>query len=111
MADTAAQKDQKDPLGLEFFYDVTLRVTVEFARTQLSIRQLLLLQKGNVVELNKLAGEPLDIRLNGRLVARGEAVIVNDRFGVRVTEVVSPEEFADAIGGATAEQQSKAKGK
>jgi flagellar motor switch protein FliN/FliY len=56
------------------------------------------LKAGGVLELNKMAGEPLDIRLNGRLIARGEAVIVNDRFGVRVTEIVSPEDVIDSLG-------------
>ena len=85
--------------ALEFFHDVTMKVTVEFARTQMTIRDLLNLKVSGIVELDKMAGEPLDIRLNGRLVARGEAVIVNDRFGVRVTEIVSPEDLVDSMGG------------
>lgn len=72
-----------------------MKITVEFARTDMSIRDLLRLKAGGILELDKMAGEPLDIRLNGRLIARGEAVIVNDRFGVRVTEIVSPEDLAD----------------
>lgn len=83
--------------GLEFFHDVTMKVTVEFARAQMSIRDLLRLKVGGLIELEKMAGEPLDIRLNGRLVARGEAVIVNDRFGVRVTEIVSSDDITEAI--------------
>ena len=82
--------------SLDFMNDVKLEVTVEFARTDVSIREMLQLSKGSVLELQKLAGEPLDIRINGRLVARGEAVIVNDKFGVRVTEVCSPEEYPEA---------------
>lgn len=84
--------------GLEFFQDVSMKITVEFARTEMSIRDLLRLKAGGILELDKMAGEPLDIRLNGRLIARGEAVIVNDRFGVRVTEIVSPEELVDSTG-------------
>jgi flagellar motor switch protein FliN/FliY len=84
--------------GLEFFHDVSMKITVEFARTEMSIRDLLRLKAGGILELNKMAGEPLDIRLNGRLIARGEAVIVNDRFGVRVTEIVSPEDVVDSLG-------------
>ena len=79
--------------GLEFFHDVTMKVTVEFARTTITVGKFLDLKKGSVVELDKLAGEPLDIRTNGKLVARGEAVIVNDRFGIRVTEVISPDDL------------------
>lgn len=81
------------PTVLDFLHDVKMKVTVEFGRSNMSIKQLLNLDKGNVLELNKISGEPLDVRLNGKLVARGEAVIVNDRFGIRVTEIVSPEDF------------------
>jgi len=90
-------KSETGTCGLEFFQDVTMKVTVEFARAQMTIRDLLRLKKGGILELDKMAGEPLDIRLNGRLVARGEAVIVNDRFGVRVTEIVSSEDLVDPL--------------
>ena len=69
-----------------------LDVTVELGRARVSIQELLALGPGSVVELDKLAGEPLDILVNGRLVARGEAVVVNDKFGVRITDIVSPAE-------------------
>lgn len=75
-----------------------MRVTVEFGRSKTTVRDLLKFAKGSVIELEKMSGEPLDVRLNGKLVARGEAVIVNDRFGVRVTEIVSPEDFNDPLG-------------
>ena len=78
---------------LDFIHDVKLRVSVEFGRANMNIRNILNLATGSVVELNKVSGEPLDVRLNGKLVARGEAVIVNDCFGIRVTEIVSPEDF------------------
>jgi flagellar motor switch protein FliN/FliY len=97
-ADAKAAKGQS-PTPIEFFQDVTMRVTVEFARAQMTIAALLRLKKGSIMELDKMAGEPLDIRLNGRLVARGEAVIVNDRFGVRVTEIVSSEDMTESVGG------------
>lgn len=74
-----------------------MRVCVEFGRSQSTIRKLLNYQKGSVIELEKMSGEPLDIRLNGKLVARGEAVIVNDRFGVRVTEIISPEDMSQNL--------------
>ena len=79
--------------GLGFLNDVGMRVAVEFGRATTTIRKMLAYQKGSVIELEKMSGEPLDVRLNGKLVARGEAVIVNDRFGVRVTEIISPEDM------------------
>ncbi|HUJ24565.1 MAG TPA: flagellar motor switch protein FliN [Myxococcales bacterium] len=77
------------PRKLEHLLDVPLEVSVELGRSRLSIQALLALGPGSVVELDKLAGEPLDILVNGRLVARGEAVVVNDKFGVRITDIVS----------------------
>ncbi len=74
---------------LDFIRDVKLAVTVDFGRSGLSVERLLKLDNGSVIELDKLSGEPLDVSVNGKLVARGEAVIVNDRFGIRVTEIVS----------------------
>ena len=92
-ADATAKPTGEGPKGLDFFHDVTMKVTVEFARTTVSVRKFMELKKGSVLELDKLAGEPLDIRINGKLVARGEAVIVNDRFGIRVPEIISPEDM------------------
>ena len=80
------------PRSVEFLLDVPLQVTVELGRTKMRIADLLRLAKGSVVELDKLAGEPLDLRVNGQLVARGEAVIVNDKFGVRLSDVIAPSE-------------------
>ena len=94
-SDKNAIAASEDPGTLAFFQDVNMRVTVEFARAQLPIKRVLALAKGSVVELDKMAGEALDIRANGKLVARGEAVIVNDRFGIRVTEIISPDGFEE----------------
>lgn len=80
------------PRSVEFLLDVPLLVTVELGRSKMRIADLLKLSKGSVVELDKIAGEPLDLRVNGQLVARGEAVIVNDKFGVRLTDVLSASE-------------------
>jgi len=80
------------PRSVEFLLDVPLRITVELGRTSMPIAELLKLAKGSVVELEKVAGEPLDVRVNGHLIARGEAVIVNDKFGVRLSDVISPSE-------------------
>jgi flagellar motor switch protein FliN len=77
---------------LDLLLDVPLDVSVELGRTRLSIQDLLGLGPGSVIELDKVAGEPLDILVNDRLVARGEAVVVNDKFGVRITDIVSQSE-------------------
>lgn len=82
---------------LEFLLDVALQVTVEVGRARMSIQDLLQLGQGSVIELEKLAGEPLDIFLNGKQVARGEAVIVNEKFGVRLTDIISPEDRVETL--------------
>jgi len=75
--------------NLDMLYDILLRVTVELGRTQMSLRQVLELQNGSVVELDRLAGDLVDIYVNERLFARGEVVVVDDKFGVRISELVS----------------------
>jgi flagellar motor switch protein FliN/FliY len=75
---------------LDFILDIPLDVSAELGRTKLLINELLQLGQGSVVELNKLAGEPLEIYVNGKLVARGEAVVINEKFGVRLTDIISP---------------------
>ncbi len=77
---------------IEFLYDVELELAVVLGKTRMLISELLQLDAGSVVELNKLAGESLDIVVNQKVIARGEAVVVNEKFGVRLTEVVSPME-------------------
>ena len=88
----AAAKDNPPTRRLELLLDVPLELSVELGRTRMSIQELLSLGPGSVVELDKVAGEPLDILVNDRLVARGEAVVVNDKFGIRITDIVSPTE-------------------
>jgi len=83
---------------LDFLMEVTLNLTVEVGRARMTIQDILQLGQGSVVELTKLAGEPLDIYVNNRQVARGEAVIVNEKFGVRLTDIISPEDRVGAIG-------------
>lgn len=85
------------PRTLDFILDVTLQVTVEVGRARMTIQDLLQLGQGSVVELEKLAGEPLDIYINGKQVARGEAVIVNEKFGVRLTDIISPEDRVETL--------------
>ncbi len=75
---------------LDFILDIPLQVSVELGRTTMIINDLLQLGQGSVVELSKLAGEPLEIFVNGKLLARGEAVVVNEKFGVRITDIISP---------------------
>ena len=75
---------------IEFLYDVELELSVVLGNSQMLIRDLLQLKTGSVVELRKLAGESLDVVINDKVIARGEAVVVNEKFGIRLTEVVSP---------------------
>ncbi|GAB6060762.1 flagellar motor switch protein FliN [Desulfonatronum parangueonense] len=81
---------EKTKRDLDFILDIPLDVSAELGRTKLLINELLQLGQGSVVELNKLAGEPLEIFVNGKLVARGEAVVINEKFGVRLTDIISP---------------------
>jgi flagellar motor switch protein FliN/FliY len=83
--------------NLELILDVPLGVSVELGRVRMPVRELLSLSAGSVIELAKLAGEPLDVLINGRAVARGEAVMVNDKFGVRLTEIVSQSERVERL--------------
>lgn len=82
--DAAARRD------IDFLLDVPLAVSVELGRTRMLIRDLLLLGQGSVVELDKLVGEPMEILVNDKPVARGEVVVVNEKFGVRLTDILSP---------------------
>jgi flagellar motor switch protein FliN/FliY len=77
------------PANIDLLMDVSMRVTVELGRTRMQLSQILELQHGSVVELDRLAGDPVDVFVNDCLVARGEVVIVDDKFGVRITEMVS----------------------
>lgn len=77
---------------LDFIMDIPVSVTAEIGRTKMPIRTLLQLNQGSIVALDRLAGEPLDVLVNGTLVAHGEVVVVNDKFGVRLTDIVSKAE-------------------
>jgi flagellar motor switch protein FliN/FliY len=87
----------QDRKNLDFILDIPLQVTVELGRTKLLVKDVLQLNQGAVVELTKLAGDPLDIFVNSKLVARGEAVVVNEKFGVRLVDIVSPNERVEKI--------------
>ncbi len=95
MSDVTEQDPDKK--NLEFILDIPLQVTVELGRTKLLVKDVLQLNQGAVIELSKLAGEPLDIFVNSKLVARGEAVVVNEKFGVRLVDIVSPNERVEKI--------------
>lgn len=84
--------------GLDLLLDIPLEVSVEVGRSRILVRDLLQLQEGSLVELDKLAGDSLDLYVNSRLIARGEAVVVNDKFGLRLTDVVSPSERIEHLG-------------
>ena len=93
MSELVAEDDAgADEAGLDNILDIPVTVAVEIGSTQVSIRNLLQFNKGSVVELDRLAGEPLDILVNGTLIAHGEVVVVNEKFGIRLTDVVSADE-------------------
>ena len=85
------------PANMEFILDVPIEVTVELGRTKLLVNELLKLGQGSVIELSKLAGQTLEILANQKLVARGEVVVINEKYGVRLTEVVSPMERVERL--------------
>ncbi len=80
------------PRDLEMVMDIPVKLTVELGRTKLTIKQLLELAQGSVIELDGLAGEPMDILINGYLIAQGEVVVVDDKYGIRITEIITPSE-------------------
>lgn len=92
--DAGKSAEQK---SIDFILDLPLQVTVELGRTQILINDLLRLGQGSVVELSKLAGEPMEVLVNQKLVARGEVVVVNEKFGVRLTDVISPLERVEQL--------------
>lgn len=84
-------------LDLDFILDIPLTLTCELGRSKMLISELLQLGQGSVLELTKLAGEPMDVYVNQRLIARGEVVVVNEKFGVRLTDIVSPAERVNKL--------------
>jgi flagellar motor switch protein FliN len=95
---TEPRQSSAERRSLDLIMDVSMRVTVELGRSTLTVEEVLSLGPGSVVELNKLAGEPVDVLVNEQLIARGEVVVVDENFGVRVTEIVSPRRRAQAMG-------------
>jgi flagellar motor switch protein FliN/FliY len=83
--------------SLDFILDIPLKVTAELGRCRMAIRDILQLGQGSVVELAKFAGEPLEILVNDKLIARGEVVVVNEKFAVRLTDIISPVERIEQL--------------
>ena len=89
---SGGQAAQSVPQNLDMILDIPVQLTVELGRTKIAIRNLLQLAHGSVVELEGLAGEPMDVLVNGTLIAQGEVVVVNDKFGIRLTDIITPAE-------------------
>ncbi len=93
-----SEEENSAPIqSLDFILDIPLKVTVELGRSKMAIREILQLAQGSVVELSKFAGEPLEVLVNEKLVARGEVVVVNEKFGVRLTDIISPVERIEQL--------------
>ncbi len=91
LLDDAAGPGSED-VNLDVILDIPVTISMEIGRTKINIRNLLQLNQGSVVELDRLAGEPLDVMVNGTLIAHGEVVVVNEKYGIRLTDVISPAE-------------------
>jgi flagellar motor switch protein FliN/FliY len=83
---------------IDFILDIPLEITVMIGRTRILVQELLQLTQGSVVALEKLAGEPMDVYVNGKLIGRGEVVVVNEKFGIRITDIISPQERVKQLG-------------
>ena len=95
---TGISRDGNYDKNLQMILDIPLKVSVELGRTKMSVSELLNLGQGSVIELSKLAGEPMEVFVNDKLIARGEAVVVNEKFGVRLTDIISPKERVEQLG-------------
>jgi flagellar motor switch protein FliN/FliY len=87
-----AGPDENAAVNLDMILDIPVTIAMEIGRTKINIRNLLQLNQGSVVELDRFAGEPLDVMVNGTLIAHGEVVVVNEKFGIRLTDVISAQE-------------------
>jgi len=91
------EKPNSVRMDLDFILDIPLSLSVELGRSRMLINELLQLGQGSVIELTKIAGEPMDVYVNRRLIARGEVVVVNEKFGVRLTDIISPAERVNKL--------------
>ena len=89
--------DEHGARELDFILDIPLELSVELGKTKMLVNDLLQLAQGSIIELNKLAGEPLEVYINRKLIARGEVVVVNEKFGVRFTDVITPIERVNSL--------------
>jgi flagellar motor switch protein FliN/FliY len=87
-----------DGMPLDFLLDIPLSITVEVGRTKMQIHDLLQLGQGSIIELNKIVGQPFEILVNDKLIARGDVVVVNEKYGIRLTDIVSPLERVESLG-------------
>ncbi|MCD4741295.1 MAG: flagellar motor switch protein FliN [Desulfobacteraceae bacterium] len=94
-------EEQDGANQLDFILDIPLELSVELGRTKMLVNNLLQLGQGSIVELNKLAGEPLEVYINRKLIARGEVVVVNEKFGVRLTDIITPMDRVKSLTEAT----------
>lgn len=92
ISEPVAAEDEPERADLDIILDIPLELSVELGKTKMLVNDLLQLGQGSIVGLNKLAGEPLEIYINQKLIARGEVVVVNEKFGVRLTDIISPQE-------------------
>ncbi len=98
LEELSPEKSAGPPPELDFILDIPLEVSVEIGRTKMLIKDLLKLNQGSIIELEKFAGEPVEVYVNGKLMAKGEVIVVNDKFGVRITEIVSAHERVKKLG-------------
>lgn len=96
-SDLKNQAEGQRPVNLDFILDIPLEITVELGRTKMLINDLLKLGQGSVIELTKTAGDTLEILANNRLIAKGDVVVMNDKYGIRLTEVISPVERLEKL--------------
>ncbi len=94
---TLSPADRSAPEGLRLLENIGVKLTVEVGRAELTIRDLLRLSEGSVIELDRLAGDPLDVLVNGTAIAKGEVVMVGERFGIRFGQIIDPEKRAETI--------------
>ncbi len=95
---TQFSSESDEALNLDVILDVPVTISMEIGRTKINIKNLLQLNQGSVIELDRFAGEPMDVLVNGTLIAHGEVVVVNDKFGIRMTDVISPSERVKKLG-------------
>ncbi len=98
LQDTGVRGSSANSPNMDVILDIPVTLSMEVGSTNISIRNLLQLNQGSVIELDRLAGEPLDVLVNGTLIAHGEVVVVNEKFGIRLTDVISPAERIKKLG-------------